>query len=42
LIRCLVEQKRSLGFAIVFGPRTPGRTWGTRPVLKWIFLGDMG
>jgi hypothetical protein len=27
-----MEQNRLMGYAIVFGPRTLLRTWGTRPI----------
>ena len=29
-----IVEKAMVGFALVFGPRTPGRTWGTRPVFE--------
>jgi hypothetical protein len=39
LDQSIVSEKAIVGFAIVFGPRTPhgkpgqlGRTWGTRPI----------
>jgi hypothetical protein len=37
--RCLIAQKRSKDFARLFGPCTPVRTWGTRPIPGWFCFG---
>ena len=32
----LIVEKAIVGFAILSGPRTPRRTWGTRPIVNEI------